>query len=142
MKETANLVVPLVLSDMKVISSFLLLYWLMVLAQSHILLEEKPDRYKSGSVARFSELHPPISISIVDLTKTPRRVSRIDAEKNKAAKRKSLPKKKIHPPPPPNCVHLQSSCKPPVPPCCVPCAICRCHLFQTVCYYRMGNPNC
>ncbi|XP_077113759.1 agouti-signaling protein-like [Ranitomeya variabilis] len=125
---------------MKVVSSFLLLYWLMVLVQSHILLDEKPDRTNSGSVARFSELLPPISI--VDLTKASRRVSRIDAEKNKLAKRKSLSKKKVYPPPPPNCVPLQSSCKPPVPPCCVPCAMCHCHLFQTVCYYKMGNPNC
>ncbi|KAM4034989.1 agouti-signaling protein-like isoform 2-T2 [Anomaloglossus baeobatrachus] len=126
--------------DMKVISSFLLLSCLVVLVHCHILLEEKPDRPNSGSVVRFSELLPPISI--IDLTKTSRRVSRIDAEKNKLAKRKSLPKKKVHPPPPANCVPLKSSCKPPVPPCCEPCAICHCHLFQTVCYYKMGNPNC
>ncbi|KAM3924032.1 agouti-signaling protein-like [Leptodactylus fuscus] len=124
---------------MKVIAIFLLT-WLMVLVQSHILFEDKQEKANSGSVARFSDLLPPISI--VDLTKTSRRVSRMDAEKNKLAKRKPLPKKKVHPPPPLNCVPLQSSCKPPVPPCCEPCAICHCHLFQTVCYYRMGNPNC
>ncbi|CAN2391471.1 Involved in the regulation of melanogenesis. The binding of ASP to MC1R precludes alpha-MSH initiated signaling and thus blocks production of cAMP [Pristimantis euphronides] len=125
---------------MKGIPIFLLLAWLTVLVHSHILFEEKPERPNSGSVARFSELLPPISI--VDLTKTSRRVSRVDAEKNKLAKRKPLPKKKVHPPPPANCVPLQSSCKPPVPPCCEPCAICHCHLFQTVCYYKMGNPKC
>ncbi|XP_044155781.1 agouti-signaling protein-like [Bufo gargarizans] len=120
--------------------SIFLLAWLMVLVQSHILFEEKSDKTNSGSPARFPDLLPPISI--VDLTKTSKRVSRIDAEKNKLAKRKLIPKKKVHPPPPPNCVPLQSSCKPPVPPCCQPCAICHCHLFQTVCFYKMGNPNC
>ncbi|XP_066443724.1 agouti-signaling protein-like isoform X2 [Eleutherodactylus coqui] len=93
--------------DMKATSIFLLLAWLMVLVQSHILLEEKPERTNSGGIARFSERLPPISI--VDLTKASRRVSRIDAEKNKLAKRKSLPKKKVHPPPPANCVPLHSS---------------------------------
>ncbi|XP_056404567.1 agouti-signaling protein-like isoform X2 [Hyla sarda] len=127
-------------TDMKGITMFLLVAWWMVLVQSHILIEEKPDRNNGGHVARLSELLPPISI--VDLTKASRRVSRLDAEKNKLAKRKLLPKKKTHPPPPANCVPLQSSCKPPVPPCCEPCAICHCHLFQTVCYYKMVNPNC
>ncbi|KAG8539454.1 hypothetical protein GDO81_020897 [Engystomops pustulosus] len=125
---------------MKGISIFLLLIWLVALVQTHILLDEKQERTNSGSVGRFHERLPPISI--VDLTKTSRRVSRVDAEKNKLAKRKSSPKKKVRPPPPSNCVPLQSNCKAPAPPCCDPCAICHCHLFQTVCYYRAGNPNC
>ncbi|KAG8446210.1 hypothetical protein GDO86_013892 [Hymenochirus boettgeri] len=119
---------------------FLSITALLVLVQSHINLEEKKDASSSGSVIRFSELLPPISI--VDLTKTSRRVSRLDAEKNKLAKRKVPPKKKPKPPPPRNCVPLLSSCKPPAPPCCDHCAICHCHLFQTMCYYKMGYPHC
>ncbi|XP_069809598.1 agouti-signaling protein-like [Dendropsophus ebraccatus] len=117
----------------------LLLAWLMVLVQSHIVIEETPDRTNSAGVSRLSELLPPISI--VDLTKASRRVSRLDAEKNKLAKRKRQTKKKLHSPPV-NCVPLLSSCRPPVPPCCEPCAICHCHVFQTVCYYKMANPKC
>ncbi|OCT62841.1 agouti-signaling protein-like [Xenopus laevis] len=119
---------------------FLLLTSLLVLVHSHIILEEKKDGTNSGSVMRFSELLPPISI--VDLTKRSRRVSRVDAEKNKMAKRKVPPKKKPRPPPPPNCVPLLASCKAPAAPCCDHCAICHCQLFQTVCYYKMGYPNC
>ncbi|XP_075428025.1 agouti-signaling protein [Ascaphus truei] len=107
---------------------------------SHIVLEEKKERTNIGRVIRFPELLPPISI--VDLTKTSRRVSRLDAEKNKLAKKKVAPKKKRRPPPPLNCVPLLSSCKPPARPCCEHCAICHCHVFQTVCYYKMGYPNC
>ncbi|KAM4623070.1 agouti-signaling protein isoform 1-T2 [Discoglossus pictus] len=113
---------------------------LSVLVHSHIVLEEKKEVANSGSAIRIPELLPPISI--VDLTKTSRRVSRMDAEKNKLSKRKVYPKKKQRPPPPANCVPLMSSCKPPAPPCCDHCAICHCHLFQTICYYKMGYPNC
>ncbi|XP_075033658.1 agouti-signaling protein [Mixophyes fleayi] len=127
------------ISDMNGISIIFLLPWFMAFVLSHIVLEEK-DRINTESVARFSEILPPISI--VDLTKTSRRVSRIDAERNKLAKKKVPPKKKIHPPPPPNCVPLQTNCKPPASPCCEPCAICHCHLFKTVCYYKMGYPHC
>ncbi|XP_077315280.1 agouti-signaling protein [Lithobates pipiens] len=127
------------LTDMNGIT-IILLTWFMALVYSHIVMEEKTERTNAESAVRLSELLPPISI--VDLTKTSRRVSRVDAERNKLAKRKAIPKKKIHPPPPPNCVPLQSSCKPPASPCCEPCAICYCHLFQTVCYYKMGYPHC
>nr|DBA27730.1 TPA: hypothetical protein GDO54_008195 [Pyxicephalus adspersus] len=120
--------------------SIILLTWFMALVYSHLAMEEKTEGTNTGSGVRLPELLPPISI--VDLTKTSRRVSRVDAERNKLAKRKVVPKRKIHPPPPPNCVPLQSSCKPPAPPCCEPCAICYCHLFQTVCYYKMGYPHC
>ncbi|XP_053568913.1 agouti-signaling protein [Bombina bombina] len=125
---------------MKRLSFLLLFINLSVLVLSHIMLEEKKENTKSGGVIRFPELLPPISI--VDLTKTSRRVSRMDAEKNKLAKRKLLPKKKSRPPPPSNCVPLKSSCKPPARPCCDHCAICYCHLFQTICYYKMGYPDC
>ncbi|KAM4692420.1 agouti-signaling protein [Rhinophrynus dorsalis] len=126
---------------MKSTSYFLLLLTcLLVLVHTHIVLEEKKDTTHSGSVIRFPDLLPPISI--VDLTKTSRRVSRAEAEKNKLAKRKVPPIKKPRPPPPPNCVPLLASCKPPARPCCDHCAICYCHLFQTICYYKTSYPNC
>ncbi|KAM8947560.1 agouti-signaling protein [Pelodytes ibericus] len=125
---------------MKGVHFLFFLTYLLGLAQSHFVLEEKKEGINSGSIIRFPELLPPISI--VDLTKASRRVSRLDAEKNKLSKRKMPPKKKTRPAPPPNCVPLLSSCKPPAPPCCEHCAICHCHLFQTICIYKMGYPQC
>ncbi|XP_053309419.1 agouti-signaling protein isoform X2 [Spea bombifrons] len=125
---------------MKVVSLLCLLTFLFALVQSHIILEEDREATNSGNIIRLPELLPPISI--VDLKKASRRVSRLDAEKNKLAKRRVTPKKKPRPPPPKNCVPLLSSCKPPAPPCCEHCAICHCHLFQTICIYKMGYPHC
>ncbi|CAL8336608.1 unnamed protein product [Lota lota] len=50
--------------------------------------------------------------------------------------------RKKRPPPPPDCVPLWGSCKPNISACCDVCSICRCRLFKTVCYCRMGNPQC
>ncbi|KAM5135135.1 agouti-signaling protein-like [Mantella aurantiaca] len=122
------------------ISLALLLTMVLWLGHSLIILEEKQDRSSSVAVARLPDILPPISI--VDLKKSSRRVSRVEAEKNKIAKKKIIPKTKPRAPPPPNCVPLKSSCKPPAPPCCDPCAFCYCHFFKTVCLYKMGNPNC
>ncbi|CAH2292674.1 agouti-signaling [Pelobates cultripes] len=128
-------------TDMKWMSFFFIVSCLLGLVQSLILLEEKRESTNSESVIRFPELLPPISI--VDLTKASRRVSRVEAEKNKMGKRKVPPKKKPpRPPPPPNCVPLLSNCKHPAPPCCEQCAICHCQIFQTICIYRMGYPHC
>ncbi|XP_073462465.1 agouti-signaling protein-like [Aquarana catesbeiana] len=121
------------------VSLTLLLITIIWLVHSHIILEEKQERRSSIAMARFPEILPPI---IVDLKKSSRRVSRVDAEQNKLTKKKEIPKKKPQRLPPPNCVPLKSSCKPPAPSCCEPCAFCYCHIFQTVCVYRMGNPNC
>ncbi|XP_029286608.1 agouti-signaling protein-like [Cottoperca gobio] len=49
---------------------------------------------------------------------------------------------KKRPPPPANCIPLWGSCKSPSNVCCDFCAFCRCQLFRTVCYCRMGNPRC
>lgn len=46
------------------------------------------------------------------------------------------------PPPPANCIPMGGSCKSPGKVCCDFCAFCQCRLFRTVCYCRMGNPNC
>ncbi|XP_075071488.1 agouti-signaling protein-like [Mixophyes fleayi] len=122
------------------ISFILLLTCVIWLVQSHNVLLGKQDKTNSESIVRFPEILPPISI--VDLKKSFRRVSRVDAERNILSKKKVPPKKKPRTSPPPNCVPLKSSCKPPAPPCCEPCAFCHCHLFQTVCIYRMGYPHC
>ncbi|XP_063816298.1 agouti-signaling protein-like [Pseudophryne corroboree] len=122
------------------ISLILLLACVIWMVQSHIILPENHNKSNTENIAQFAEILP--QISIVDLKKSFRRVSRMDAERMKLSMKKVIPKKKARTPPPPNCVPLKSSCKPPAPPCCEPCAFCRCHLFQTVCYYKMGYPHC
>ncbi|XP_076012979.1 agouti signaling protein 1 [Genypterus blacodes] len=49
---------------------------------------------------------------------------------------------KKRPPPPANCIPLWGDCKFPANVCCDYCAFCQCRLFKTVCYCRMGNPQC
>ncbi|XP_073411323.1 agouti-signaling protein isoform X3 [Dendrobates tinctorius] len=61
-----------------------LLACIICFVQSHIVLEEKQGKVKNESIVRFPEIHPPISI--IDLKKYSRRVSRADAEKNRMAK--------------------------------------------------------
>lgn len=50
--------------------------------------------------------------------------------------------KRKPPPPPANCVPLWASCKTAGNVCCDSCAFCKCRLFRTVCFCRMGNPQC
>ncbi|KAM3924033.1 agouti-signaling protein-like [Leptodactylus fuscus] len=117
----------------------LLLACFIWVVESHIVPEEKQGKVISDSQVRFSEILPPISI--IDLKKSSRRVSRTEAEKNRLPKKKDLPKKKPWTPAT-NCVPLKSSCKPPAPPCCEPCAFCSCRFLKTVCIYKMGYPYC
>ncbi|KAG8565283.1 hypothetical protein GDO81_012786 [Engystomops pustulosus] len=117
----------------------LLLTCIIWVVNSHIVLDVKREKVNSDIMVRLPEILPPISI--IDLKKSYRRVSRADAERNKLAKKKDIPKKTPRTPPP-NCVPLRSSCKPPAPPCCEPCAFCQCHLFKTVCIYKMGYSYC
>ncbi|XP_044152211.1 agouti-signaling protein-like [Bufo gargarizans] len=126
--------------DMNGLHLSLLLAYIIWVAESHIIPVEKQEKVSSRNIFRVPEIIPPISI--IDLKKASRRVSRAEAEKNKWAKKKDVPEKKKTWTPPPNCVPLKSSCKPPAPPCCDPCAFCYCHFFKTVCIYKMGNPNC
>ncbi|XP_066442994.1 agouti-signaling protein-like isoform X2 [Eleutherodactylus coqui] len=127
--------------DMNGVHLSLLLACVVWVVQSHIVLEEKQEKFNTDSIVRFPEILQPISI--IDLKKSSWRVSRADAEKNKLAKakKKNLTQKKARIPPP-SCVPLKSSCRPPAPPCCEPCAFCHCHIFQTVCIYKMGYPYC
>ncbi|XP_068120717.1 agouti-signaling protein-like [Hyperolius riggenbachi] len=119
---------------------FLLVSVVLLVHSYHIIPEERYDKTDAASIAQLPDFLPPISI--IDLRKSSRRVSRTDAERNTPAKKKVIPKKKPRASPPPNCVPLKSSCKPPAPPCCEPCAFCHCHLFRSVCVYKMGYPNC
>ncbi|XP_074867926.1 agouti-signaling protein [Carettochelys insculpta] len=111
-------------------------------AYSHMNVEENRD----ANLATSNKMKLPDlpAISIVELTKTSRRVSRKEAEKKKASKRKTQTRKSRKPRPthPGNCVATWQNCKPPSPPCCDFCTFCHCRLFQTVCYCRVGNPNC
>uniref|UniRef100_A0A8D0B2N7 Agouti-signaling protein n=2 Tax=Salvator merianae TaxID=96440 RepID=A0A8D0B2N7_SALMN len=111
---------------------------------AHVIFEENQNTDNctvNNNKIKFPDLPP---ISIVDLTKTSLKLSRKEAEKKKSMKKKIQQKNppKTKPPPPPNCVATWASCKPPLRPCCDFCAFCHCRLFQTVCYCRMGNPNC
>ncbi|XP_048353940.1 agouti-signaling protein isoform X2 [Sphaerodactylus townsendi] len=124
---------------------FVILFCCMFLTAiySHMIFEEKQntDNAVKNSKMRLPDLPP---ISIVDLTKTSKKISRKEAEKKKSMQRKKQQKKhpRLRPSPAPNCVATWASCKPPSRPCCDFCAFCHCRLFQTVCYCRMGNPNC
>uniref|UniRef100_A0A8C3T5A7 Agouti-signaling protein n=1 Tax=Chelydra serpentina TaxID=8475 RepID=A0A8C3T5A7_CHESE len=106
-------------------------------AYSHIIFEENRDtNLATSNKMKLPDLPP---ISIVELTKTSRKVSRKEAEKKKESKVKSRKPRPTHPD---NCVATWKNCKPPSPPCCDVCTFCHCRLFQTVCYCRVGNPNC
>nr|XP_056701325.1 agouti-signaling protein [Euleptes europaea] len=116
---------------------------LLTTSYSYMIFEEKQntDTAVGNNRMKLPDLPP---ISIVDLTKASKKISRKEAEKRKSMKRKNRQKKhpQLKPSPPPNCVPTWSSCKPPSRPCCDFCAFCHCRLFQTVCYCRVGNPNC
>uniref|UniRef100_A0A8C0GT59 Agouti-signaling protein n=1 Tax=Chelonoidis abingdonii TaxID=106734 RepID=A0A8C0GT59_CHEAB len=106
-------------------------------AYSHMIFEENRDtNLATSNKMKLPDLP---SISIVELTKTSRKVSRKEAEKKKESKVKS---RRPRPTLPANCVATWKNCKPPSPPCCDVCTFCHCWLFQTVCYCRVGNPNC
>ncbi|CAM4549006.1 unnamed protein product [Lepidochelys olivacea] len=111
-------------------------------AYSHMIFEENRDTNLATNIRMKLPDLPPISIA--ELTKTSRKVSRKEAEKKKESKRKTETRKSRRPRPthPPNCVATWKNCKPPSPPCCDFCTFCHCRLFQTVCYCRVGNRNC
>lgn len=67
-------------------------------------------------------------------------ISRIETFSLSFAQNKFGVKKR--PPPPANCIPVGGSCKSPGNVCCDFCAFCKCRLFRTVCYCRMGNPRC
>ncbi|XP_019716063.1 agouti signaling protein 1 [Hippocampus comes] len=71
-------------------------------------------------------------VLIVELPKSGRKKK---AKKNKLGRRR-------RPPPPAGCVPLWGSCKSEGKVCCDFCALCHCRIFRTVCYCRMGNPQC
>ncbi|XP_053105530.1 agouti-signaling protein [Hemicordylus capensis] len=121
---------------------FFLCCTLVTASYSYMIFEEKQDTaVVNNNKLKLPDLPP---ISIVDLTKTSLKLSRKEAEKKKSMKKKAQQRKpsRPRPSPPPNCVATWASCKPPSQPCCDFCAFCHCRLFQTVCYCRMGNPNC
>ncbi|XP_066481897.1 agouti-signaling protein [Tiliqua scincoides] len=117
---------------------------LITASYSHVIFEEKQNMDSTAVNHNKMKLPALPPISIVELTKTSLKLSRKEAEKKKSMKKKAKQKKprQSRPSPPPNCVATWASCKLPSRPCCDFCAFCHCQLFQTVCYCRMGNPNC
>ncbi|KAM4612797.1 agouti signaling protein 1 [Polymixia lowei] len=109
------------------------------LVSAHMIPEDRLSTNRNTtSNPLSSSFHldsPPIVI--VELPKAVRK-----NKKTKKQKKNKFSVKKIHPPPPPNCVPLWASCKSPDNVCCEFCAFCQCRLFKTVCYCRMGNPRC
>ncbi|CDQ64050.1 unnamed protein product [Oncorhynchus mykiss] len=111
--------------------------WFLIV-YSHMILEEKLYTNKSSSsVLQHGSLSdaPPIVI-VGQLILSAYAGTMMISMRNKFSV------KNKRPPPPPNCVPLWGSCKTPDNVCCEHCAFCHCRLFKTVCYCRMGNPQC
>ncbi|XP_059925970.1 agouti signaling protein 1 [Gadus macrocephalus] len=110
------------------------------LVSSHMMPEDRLVSQWNATEHPLSGInvsHSP-SIEIVELSKA--------VKKNKKAKKQrkqnDLSERKKRPPPPAGCVPLWGSCNPTGSTCCDGCSVCRCRLFKTVCYCRMGNPRC
>ncbi|KAJ6661074.1 hypothetical protein lerEdw1_016875 [Lerista edwardsae] len=129
---------------MELLLGFLFCCTLIIASDSHVIFEEKQNMDITAVHNHKMKLPDLPPISIVDLTKTSLKLSRKEAEKKKYKKKKSKQEKppRSRPSPPPNCAATWASCKLPSRPCCDFCAFCHCRFFRTVCYCRMGNPNC
>ncbi|XP_030274633.1 agouti signaling protein 1 [Sparus aurata] len=109
-----------------------------VLSSAHMVPDEglSSNRvFVSGALSQNLEMGTP-PVVIVELPKA--------EKKNKKSKKQKKNKfgVKKRPPPPANCIPVGGSCKSPGNVCCDFCAFCKCRLFRTVCYCRMGNPRC
>ncbi|XP_049635375.1 agouti-signaling protein [Suncus etruscus] len=108
---------------------------------SHLAPEEKTRDDKSlESNSSLNQLDFP-AVSIMALNKNSKKVSRKEAEE-KSPKKKTSVKKVARPRLPMPCVATRSSCRPPAPACCDPCASCQCRFFRSVCSCRVLKPNC
>ncbi|XP_008319411.1 agouti signaling protein 1 [Cynoglossus semilaevis] len=121
----------------------LLLLCCLVLTTSHHLLcsghmvyvaELSTDKYvQSSTQSQHVQINSPPVVAV----ELPKSVKNRKGKKQKKNKFKRKP-----PPPPANCVPLWASCKTAGNVCCDSCAFCKCRLFRTVCFCRMGNPQC
>ncbi|XP_010901227.1 agouti signaling protein 1 [Esox lucius] len=108
-----------------------------LMVYSHMVMEDKLSTNNSSSSGlQEGSVSDPPPIVIVELSKSAKK------KKNKKPRKNKFSVKSTRPTPPPNCVPLWGSCKPPNNGCCEYCAFCYCRLFKTVCYCRMGNPRC
>ncbi|KAJ3602646.1 hypothetical protein NHX12_030395 [Muraenolepis orangiensis] len=109
------------------------------LVSAHMVQEEYPA-VRQGNVSEHSVFtglgFASPSIEIVVLSKAVKK-----KKPKKQIKQNQLSERK-KPPPPPDCVPLWGSCKASRSTCCDACSFCKCRLFKTVCYCRMGNPRC
>ncbi|XP_075952495.1 agouti signaling protein 1 [Anarhichas minor] len=116
---------------------FVLVWTEYFLASAHIPEERLSTNRVAVSNPLSQSLYkgsPPVVI--VELPKSGR--------KNKKAKKQKTNKYAVkkRPPPPANCIPLWGSCKSSGNVCCDFCAFCKCRIFRTVCFCRMGNRRC
>ncbi|KAK9529620.1 hypothetical protein VZT92_013700 [Zoarces viviparus] len=115
---------------------FVLLWTEYFLASAHLPEERLSTNRVVVSNALSQSLYKGSApVVIVELPKSGR--------KNKKAKKQKKNKYPVkRPPPPANCIPLWGSCKSSGNVCCDFCAFCKCRIFRTVCFCRMGNPRC
>ncbi|XP_026204859.1 agouti signaling protein 1 [Anabas testudineus] len=117
---------------------FLLAVTEYVLSSAHMVPDEglSTNRVLVYNAMSQSLDRDPPSVLIEEMPKS--------VKKSKKAKKTKKNKFSVikRPPPPANCIPMGGSCKSPGKVCCDFCAFCQCRLFRTVCYCRMGNPNC
>ncbi|XP_061640837.1 agouti signaling protein 1 [Phyllopteryx taeniolatus] len=111
------------------LASFVLAAWHFFLAGAHMMPDNRLSSNKA-TVPGDPQSHAPVVI--VELPKPGKKKK---PKKNKLGGRR-------RPPPPAGCVPLWGSCKTAGKVCCDFCAFCHCRIFRTVCYCRMGNPQC
>ncbi|XP_015220500.1 agouti signaling protein 1 [Lepisosteus oculatus] len=111
----------------------------LLVAYAHMVMEQSND---STSPSLHENNQPDVPpVVIVELPKTKknhRKATEKISMKNRLVSRSRKPR----PPPPANCVPVWGGCRLPGAACCDPCAFCHCRLFKTVCYCRVGNPQC
>ncbi|KAG7272057.1 hypothetical protein CRUP_025994 [Coryphaenoides rupestris] len=97
-----------------------------LLVSTHMIPEDRLARERHGNATA----HP----RAASLGSNPPSVEILGKQQDMLSERK----KKA---PPPDCVPVWGSCKSPTSGCCNACSFCRCRLFKTICYCRMGKPR-
>ncbi|XP_028302186.1 agouti-signaling protein [Gouania willdenowi] len=103
---------------------------------THMIVDDRLSNQNAiASYSKNLEMSSP-PVAIVELPK-----ASVKKKKTKKHKKNKYGGNK-RPFRPANCVSLWGSCKAPGKTCCDPCAFCKCRLFKTVCFCRLGNPQC
>ncbi|XP_039591932.1 agouti signaling protein 1 [Polypterus senegalus] len=130
----------------------LLYYWLLfsslyclIVCSRHLALEELTARRNESSPFFQGNQRPETApVIIIEMPEASRKKSQKAAEKKlrKVKPSRSSHNRKPRPAPSAKCMPLWGTCRNPGMECCHPCAYCHCRLLRTICYCRMGNPNC